>query len=233
MEKVAEKPGKGGDGKLKEKGAQKSPIRQQFELLQQTVGNQKVSKMMQAGIIPKTLPEATWQEMNSSKASRKVIEENQINADREALLPKILKQVESQKDKMDALKKAKPGTPIYANVTVNLKYASIPGEKESLDVYNTTELASVDLSYQNINSQAAPKQESKGYSIAETFSFVIDANEKSDEEEEAKEEAKNKQKEKNAKNETNKAASEEAMGAGGEGEKEAGAEGKKSGGGRV
>lgn len=181
-------------------------LEQQFQLLQQTLGNQKVQELVKSGALPTNMGAAKAPELQKADQTRQEQEAAQIEKDREALMPEILKKAELQKDKLRELKNANPGKPIYANVETELKYVDIPGQ-QSLSLYHLTELKKVSLSLSNINEEKSVYSTSpRVKSVPVTFSFLYDENkveeqdaeepEESAEEKQAKEEAEDVKKEK-------------------------------------
>jgi hypothetical protein len=147
----------------------------QMNYLQHTMGNQKVQELIKLGALPANMPDVKQSDLETTEKKRNNTEKIQIEKDREELRPEIEKIVTRKKNDLERLKKSNPGRPIYANVTVELTYANIPGEKP-MRLYHYTELKDVDVSFNNINQDVARSNSNRSDSIELVYSFLYDEN---------------------------------------------------------
>lgn len=147
----------------------------QMSQLQHTLGNQKVQELIRLGALPAGIPDIKTDDLKRTGSKRNETEKKQLEKDREALRPEIEKIISEQKSKLDTVKKSVPGKPVYANVTVELVYVTLPSEKDE-KLYHYMTLKKADISIENVNRKKAPKKTTRGETVEETYSYVYDEN---------------------------------------------------------
>jgi len=144
----------------------------QFHYLQQTIGNQEVQNLVNAGIIIAGQPEINAESIIRNENKKQDFEAQQIAADNAALEDEIKALMAQKKGKAEALVNKNQDKPVYANITTELIYARIPGDN-ALEFYHYTKLKDVDFSLRNINETQDPVYMNRGKSITAISSVLV------------------------------------------------------------
>jgi hypothetical protein len=155
---------------IKTRGEADETLVKQINYLQKVLGNKEVENLIERGIINKTVPLNATERIIKSVKRKEEYEEEQIKADREAMMGEIAEILAKKKEKADTLLKSAQGGAVYVNVSTELVYAELPGETTSL-FYHYTDLVNVDLSYQNVNRKDPSMNIKRGKKIPLIFSF--------------------------------------------------------------